>query len=83
MGMLQPAGEANLPLESLGAQACGQLGAEHLESHWAVVTEVVGDINRRHAAVPQLSLEPIARAEAGLESLQAVLHGEVLGERSL
>ena len=53
----------DLAQEALGAERGGELGAEHLEGDLAVVLEVVGQVDRGHAAAPELALEHVAVAE--------------------
>ena len=61
--MLQGSGESDLALETLGPERGGEVGAEHLEGDEAVVAEVPGEVDRRHAAVAELALEEIAVAQ--------------------
>ncbi len=65
--MLQPRRELDLALESLGAEAVGQLRAQHLERHRPVVPEVPGEVDRRHPAAAELALEGVAAGQGGLE----------------
>ena len=57
MRVLQVGGELDLGQEPLGADDRGELGPQHLERHLAVVPEVVGEVDRRHAARADLALE--------------------------
>ncbi len=54
--VLQVGGGLDLGEEALGAQDSGELGPEHLEGDLAVVAEVVGEVDRRHSALAQLTL---------------------------
>ena len=47
--MLEPCGEADLPLEALGAEGGGDLGMEDLERDGAVVSQVSREPDRGHA----------------------------------
>jgi hypothetical protein len=67
VGMLQPGGEADLPLESLGPERGGQLRQQDLERHRTVVLEVPNQVDHGHAAPPELALERIAVGESRLE----------------
>ena len=58
--MLQPGGEPDLALEPLGPEGGGELGVEHLERDRAVVPEVLGEVDRGHAAAAELALERVA-----------------------
>ena len=61
--MLEPRGDVNLAQEALGAQAGGQLGAQHLEGDLPLMAEVVGEVHRGHAAPPELLQERVAVAQ--------------------
>ena len=52
MGVLQAGGEPDFTLEAFGAERRRQLGVQHLEGDRAVVPEVVGEVDRGHAAAP-------------------------------
>ncbi len=58
--VLQRGGGADLGEEPLGADHRGQLGAEHLDRHLAVVPQVLGQVHRGHPAMPQLPLDAVA-----------------------
>ena len=40
-----------------GPSAYGELGVQDLERHPALVPEIVGEIDRGHAAAPELALD--------------------------
>ena len=61
--MLEPRGELDLAQEPLGTEGGGELGLEHLEGDRPVVLEVAGEIDRGHAAAPELALEHVAVAQ--------------------
>ena len=47
---------------------CGWLSvAEDLDGHVTLVLQVAGQLDRGHAALPQLALDPIAVRESGTE----------------
>jgi hypothetical protein len=70
--VLQPGSEADLALESLGAEAGSELGEQDLEGDGAVVAEVPGQVDDGHAAAAELALERVAVGEG---IAQAVGHG--------
>src|SRR5438093_12281858 len=72
--MLQPSGEADLPLESLGAQDLAQLRVEHFEGDGTVVLQVAGEIDRGHPPAPELALECVAAAQPALKLRLQVGH---------
>src|SRR6185369_8854492 len=49
--------------EALGADHGGELGLEDLECDAPVMADVLGQIDRRHAAGPELALEQVALPE--------------------
>ena len=78
--MLEPGGEPDLALEALGAERGGQLGVEHLERDRAVVLEVLGQVDRGHAAAPELALERVARARPAWSCARRSVIGGRYGE---
>ena len=77
MGVLEPGGDLDLAGEPLGAERGGQLGAQDLHRHLAVVLQVLGEIHGRHAALAELALDAVAGGEGRLQS------GDQLGHRGL
>ena len=65
--MLQVGGRLDLGQEALGADHGGELGPQHLERDLAVVPQVVGEVDRRHAAGAELALEAVAVGQGRLE----------------
>jgi hypothetical protein len=57
--MVEPGGDLDLAQESVVAQRCGKLGAEHLERHLAVQFQVLGEIDRSHPAAAELALDRV------------------------
>ena len=66
--MLQPGGDLDLAEEPLGPERGGELGAEHLHGHLAVVLQVLGEEDRGHAPAPELALDGVAVGQSGLEA---------------
>ena len=73
-GCCSRAASPDLALEPFGAERGGQLGVQDLERDRAVVPEVVGEEHRRHAAAPELALEPVPVCQAALELVTEVCH---------
>ena len=63
--MIEFGGEVDLGEKPSPAQHGGQLRAEHLERDVAVVLEVVGQVDRGHAALAELVVEPVAVLKGG------------------
>jgi hypothetical protein len=72
--VLQLRGDANLPQESIGANHCRQLRTQHLHRDLAVVLQVGGEEDDRHATLSELALESIALGEVRLELLEETGH---------
>jgi hypothetical protein len=60
MGMLETGSHLDLPHEALGAERVGQLPVQDLEGDGPIVPEIACQVDRSHAAPPQLALEPVA-----------------------
>ena len=65
--MLEVGGGPDLAQEAVGAEDGGQLAAQDLDGDVAVVPEVAGEIDRRHAAGTELPLDAVAALERGRE----------------
>src|SRR5262249_14495711 len=50
-----------------------QRGPQHLDSHLAPVPEVVGQVDRRHAAGADFPLQLVAAGEGGFQALEGVV----------
>ena len=72
--MLEPGAELDLAQESLGAERAGQLRMQDLEGHRPVVAEVVGEVDCRHPAAPELAVEPVAVGQRGAQAVRQVAH---------
>ena len=56
-------------LEALGADDGGEFGLQDLEGDLALVLEIVGEVDGRHAALAQLALEVVAAFEGCVQAL--------------
>ncbi len=72
--VLQVGGGADLGQEALAAHHGGQLGLEDLEGDPAVVLQVLGQVDRGHAALAELALEAVAALEGGGQARERVRH---------
>ena len=72
--MLQVGGGPDLGQEPLGAEHGGELGLQHLERDLAVVPEVVGEIDGRHAALAELALDLVLVGQGGVQSFEEFGH---------
>jgi hypothetical protein len=66
--VLQVGRRLDLGEEALGSHDGGQLGLEHLERDLPLVLHVLGEIDRRHAPLPDLALDDVAGAERRVEA---------------
>src|SRR3970282_1333180 len=58
----------------LGCKHRRQLGLEDLERHLAVVLQVLGEVDRGHAALAKLAFNTVAIVERGLQALGGFRH---------
>jgi hypothetical protein len=70
--MLEPSGELNLPLEPLGTQCFGDVGAEDLDDDFPSQRRVVGDEDAGHPAGTQLAVERVAAGESAFELIAEI-----------
>ena len=72
--MLQRRRRLDLDDEPLGAEHRGQFGLEHFDRDFAIVLEVRGEIDRRHAARAELALDAVAAGECGGQLVALTSH---------
>ena len=72
--MLESRGELDLAEESLGAEAAAEVGTHDLERHLTAVAQVPGDVDRGHAARPELPLDLVASGQRRGEALHDIAH---------
>ena len=60
--------------ETVGAQGGRQLGPENLDRHLALVPDVFGEVDRRHAAGPGLANERVPAGECGAQAGADLAH---------
>src|SRR3972149_7073407 len=70
--MTQLGGDRDLAQKPIGPEGRGHLGPENLDRDLAVVLQVVGEIDRRHPATSELSLDGVAAGEGGVEALELI-----------
>jgi hypothetical protein len=71
----------DLGQEALGAHHRGELGLEDLERDLPLVLQVVGQVDRRHAALAEFALDAIATFQGRVQALaQALAHVKVSQE---
>ena len=58
--------------KAIGAECRGELRIEDLERHVAIVPRIARQVDRRHAAVADLSFDLVPAGEGGRELLDAV-----------
>jgi hypothetical protein len=68
--MLQAGGDPDLLKESLRSERGGELGAQDLERDGPIVPEIVGEVDRGHAAASELALDAVAIGQGGHEEIE-------------
>ncbi len=72
--VLEVGGRLDLLHESLGPEHRREFGPQHFDGDLAVVLQVVGEVDVRHAARTQLFSDGIAVGEGGFETVKEVRH---------
>ena len=72
--MLEVGGGPDLRQEPFGAEDRGQLGLQHLDRDLAVVLDVVGEVDGRHAALAELTLDLVFVGQGGVQSFEEFGH---------
>ena len=72
--VLQPGGDLDLPEEPVAADGGGELRPQHLYRDFAVVLEVLGQIDRGHAPAAELALQRVAGGQCRLQAFKVVGH---------
>jgi hypothetical protein len=79
MWMLQVGRRLDLGQEALSSDDGSQLRLENLEGDLALVPQVIGEIDGRHAAFAQLSLDAVPTFEGRVQACDRVGYRNVLG----
>ena len=77
MGVIQVGGDLYLVEEALDANRLSYIGAQDLDCHLAVVFQVLGEVDRRHATTTQLPLDRVAAGQGGSDTAQVVVHRSI------
>ena len=72
--VLQPGRDLDFPGKPVGAEGGGQLGAQHLDRHLAVMLQVLGEVDGGHAALTEFPDDAIASGQRGSQSVVCVGH---------
>ncbi len=70
--MVEPSRSVDLAEEPLRAKRRGQLGPQHLDGDFAMVLQVLGEVDRRHTAATEFTLDRVAVGKRGLQSGEQV-----------
>ena len=72
--MLQLRRDLDLALEARGANGGREIVPEHLDRDLAAMLEVLGEVDRRHAAGAELALDNVLADEAGVDLGDTIGH---------
>ena len=73
--MHQPRGEANLPVEPIRPGGNAKLRPQDLQGDITVALEVTREVDDRHTAGAQLTLDPVALCQAGAKAFDGIRGG--------
>src|SRR5262245_56591744 len=79
VGVAELRGGLDLSLKPLSTDRCGQFRSQDFERNLAIVLEIAGEIDSRHAAATELALERVTVAKGLRELSQDVGHGDGSG----
>ena len=65
----------DLAQEAFNAQLVAHLRVQDLQRDLAFVLEIVGQVDRRHPALAQLTLDGVAAFEGGVQAGDGIRHG--------
>jgi hypothetical protein len=75
--LLKRRGELDLPLESFGVDARGEIRGEQFDDDFSSESYLLGDENARHSAATELALDDVTVAESRLKLLAKLIGGTV------
>src|ERR1041384_5755826 len=75
VGVRQASGDLDLAQKPLGAEGLGHLGPQDLDRHRAVMLQVVGEEDERHAAAAQFPVDLVTVGQGGTQGVEYVRHG--------
>ena len=70
--VLEVGGDPDLAQEPVGAERDGELLAEHLDGHRAVVLQVLRTIHEGHPALADLALDGVPLSQGGAQAVEQV-----------
>ena len=73
--MLESGGYADFVEKAFWPESSRELRTEHLECDWAVMAMVVHEVDRRHAALAELTLDTVAVRDCSLQLSDASRQG--------
>ena len=71
----QAGGDLDFAEKPLGAQRMGEIGAQDLQGHQALVLVIARQVHNRHSPAAELSLQSVATTEGVREAGLKVVHG--------
>ena len=72
--MVEAGGDLDLAQEPVGADVRSQLRVQDLDRYRTAVLEILGQIDRGHAAPPDFPLKAVSAGQRALQALQKVRH---------
>ena len=72
--MVEVCRDLNFTQKPFGAERGSEFGTQHLHGHLALVLQILGEIDRRHAPSADFALDSIAVCDGGLEAVEKVWH---------
>ena len=75
VGVRQLRDDFDLSEKALRSEARNQVGPEDLQSHLAVMPHIIGQVDRGHPALTELTLDGVATLEGCIQAGNRISHG--------
>jgi hypothetical protein len=72
--VLQPGRDLDLAEEPIGSYGCRELWPKDLDGNFALVPDVIGQVNSGHATFANEALDGIALSERGAQQFERIGH---------
>ena len=78
-GWVRPAAISISRRNRFGSEGSSEVGPEDLQGHLTVMPHIFSQIDRRHPAFAQLTLDGVAAFEGGVQASNGIGHGRTPG----
>ena len=76
--MTQPRHDIDLAHETIRSERRGEFRTKHLDRDFALMLDVLAEVDGGHPALTQLTLDGVATFEGGVQADDGIGHGRIL-----